>query len=254
MLLSCRAVLFDCDGVLVDSAASVRAAWARWAQKLGLDAEEVYRLVHGRRSEDTVALLVPEARRAEEVARIDRLEIEDAPSVRAVKGARDLVASIPEDRWAVVTSGRRELALARLAAAGLPAPRVMVSAEDVVMGKPDPEGYKAAALRMGLATSATVVVEDSVAGAKAARAAGAKAVVGVGDEVGEAGADVVVKDLSWLRWTGTGLEVHQGARSDDGRSPAGHEGPLGRRDLLVAERLAPKEGAAEGQEAPGLER
>lgn len=235
MFLSCRAVLFDCDGVLVDSAASVTRAWSRWAHELGLDAGEVCRLVHGRRSEDTVALLVPKARRAEEVARIDRFEIEDAPSVSAVNGARDLVVSMPEEQWAVVTSGRRELALARLGAAGLPVPRVMVSADDVVMGKPDPEGYKAAALRLGLATSAAVVVEDSVAGVEAARAAGAKAVVGVGDEVGEAGADVVVDDLTWLRWAGTGLEVYQGAARDDGRSPAGREEPLGGRDFLVAE-------------------
>ncbi|MGH8860673.1 MAG: HAD family hydrolase, partial [Jatrophihabitantaceae bacterium] len=117
-LLRCAAVLFDCDGVLVDSDDSVRAAWTRWARDLSLDPDVVTNLVHGRRSADTVAQLVPAGARDAAAALIDRYELEDAAAVTAIPGAADLARSVP--RWAVVTSGRRELALARLAAAGLP--------------------------------------------------------------------------------------------------------------------------------------
>jgi len=206
-VLNCKGVLFDCDGVLVDSEASVTSAWERWAHNLHLDPEEVRRLVVGRRSADTVALVVPEGRQAEALACIDRYEVEDAMSVSPVAGALTLVASIPGDSWAVVTSGRKELARARLRAAGLPFPGVLIAADDVAVGKPHPEGYKTAAKRLGLRTLDTVVVEDAPIGVRAARAAGAGAVVGVGRRVASAGADVVVEDLTSLLWTSQGLEV-----------------------------------------------
>lgn len=205
--IACRAVLFDCDGVLVDSEASVSAAWGRWAGRLGLDAATVLGLVHGRRSADTVAMLVPEARREEELACIDRYELEDAGSVRPVAGAGALLRAVPSGKWAVVTSGRAELALARLRAAGLPEPAVLVSADDVRLGKPDPEGYALAAGRLGVPTGDTAVVEDAPVGVQAARAAGAGAVIGVGERAAGAGADVVVADLRWLRWRAGGLLV-----------------------------------------------
>ncbi len=206
-LLKCRALLFDCDGVLVDSMGSVTAAWTRWAVELGLDPGAVNSLVHGRRSVDTVAMVVPEEHRAERLARIDRYEIEDAATVRAIPGAAALLASLPADRWAVVTSGRADLALARLRAAGLPRPDALVTADDVAQGKPDPEGYRTAAARLGVPPAGTVVIEDMPVGMTAARAAGAGAVVGVGEKALVGGADVVVPDLRWLRWTGEGLEV-----------------------------------------------
>jgi sugar-phosphatase len=207
--IRCRGVLFDCDGVLVDSDASVASAWRRWARGLGLDAGMVQRLVHGRRSADTVAMLVPEERRREELARIDRYEVEDAGSVRPVNGALALVESIPVSQWAVVTSGRAELALARLRAARLPFPAVLVSADDVRQGKPDPEGYKLAADNLGLSPGEVVVLEDAPVGIQAARAAGVGAVVGVGDRAVAAGADLVVPDLRPLRWEGDRLEVSE---------------------------------------------
>jgi sugar-phosphatase len=205
--LKCRGLLFDCDGVLVDSMASVTAAWTRWAVELGLEPAAVNSLVHGRRSVDTVAMVVPEEHRAERLARIDRYEIEDAASVRAIPGAAALLASLPADRWAVVTSGRTDLALARLRAAGLPCPNALVTADDVAQGKPDPEGYRTAAERLGVPPAGTVVIEDMPVGIRAARAAGAGAVVGVGEKAVGGGADVVVPDLRSLRWTGEGLEV-----------------------------------------------
>jgi sugar-phosphatase len=206
-VLKCQVVLFDCDGVLVDSDASVILAWSRWARSLGLEPHVVNGLVHGRRSTETVTLLIPKARRVEELARIDRYEVEDSASVRAIAGAYALLESIPHHRWAVVTSGRRELASARLCAAQLPIPAVLVTAEDVARGKPDPEGDRIAAERLGHATNDAVVIEDAPIGVQAARAAGAGAILGVGKRVADAGADLVVPDLRSLRWTGDGLEV-----------------------------------------------
>ncbi|MGH9104601.1 MAG: HAD-IA family hydrolase [Acidimicrobiales bacterium] len=205
--ICCQAALFDCDGVLVDSNASVMAAWARWARQVGLDPAKVCSLVHGRRSADTVELLVPERRRAEELARIDGYELEDAAGVRAVAGAVALLGRLPRERWAVVTSGRAVLARARLQAAGLPCPEVLVAAEDVAAGKPDPAGYRMAAARLGVSTAAAVVLEDAPAGVEAARAAGAGSVIGVGERVVAVGVDIWVPDLTALRWAGEGLEL-----------------------------------------------
>lgn len=200
-LLRCTAILFDCDGVLVDSDASVYSAWRRWAVEQSLDPDEVSLVVHGRRSSDTIAALLPPERRAEAAALIDRFELEDAASVTAVAGAADLVAAVPQ--WAVVTSGTLELATARLSAARLPIPSVFITAGDVRRGKPDPEGYLAAARGLGVAPAQTVVLEDAAAGIAAARAAGVHAVVGVGRPGLDADAHVI--DLTELRWTGDGL-------------------------------------------------
>jgi sugar-phosphatase len=203
-LLACEAVLFDCDGVLVDSDASVLSAWSRWARDHALDPHEVTAMVHGRRSADTVALLVAEAERAAALARIDRYEVEDAAGVAAIAGALDLLRSVP--RWAVVTSGTRALATARLAAAGLPLPSVLVTADDVRRGKPHPEGYLAAARGLGVDPARTVVLEDAQAGIDAARAAGVAAVVAVGARA-ELTGDARVSDLTALCWTGSGLRI-----------------------------------------------
>lgn len=206
-VLRCHAVLFDCDGVLVDSDASVISAWSRWARSLGLEPDVVNSLVHGRRSTETVTLLIPKARRVEELARIDRYEVEDSASVRAIAGAHALLESIPRHRWAVVTSGRRELASTRLCAAQLPFPAILVTAEDVTHGKPDPEGYRIAAERLGHSTNNAVVIEDAPVGIQAAKAAGAGAIIGVGKRAADAGANLLVPDLRSLRWTGDGLQV-----------------------------------------------
>ncbi len=210
MTLACHAVLFDCDGVLVDSDASVVAAWSRWAVDLGLEPGHVTGMVHGRRSVDTVTLLVPGDGRDDALARIDRYEVEYARAVTPIAGARDLLAMMPVGSWAAVTSGTRALAGARLAAAGLPAPDVLVTADDVARGKPDPEGYLAAAARLGVAPHDAIVLEDAPAGIAAARAAGVAAVVGVGGRGLDQEADVVVADLRSLRWTGSGLVVSGG--------------------------------------------
>jgi sugar-phosphatase len=200
------AVLFDCDGVLVDSDASVVLSWSRWARRHGLDPGEVTGLVHGRRSADTVALLVAEVGRADALAMIDRFEVEDAATVTACPGAAALLAHLPATAWAVVTSGVRALAEARLAAAGLPRPAVLVTADDVAEGKPAPEGYRNAAALLGVPVADCVVLEDSTAGVAAGRAAGAR-VVGVSSRALGADADLVIRDLREVRFDGTALHV-----------------------------------------------
>lgn len=204
--VNCAGILFDCDGVLVDSDASVVTAWSRWARDLGLDPAMVTSVVHGRRSADTVAALVRRDDRPAALERIDRYEVEDATAVTAIPGAVDLLATLPENSWAVVTSGTHDLATARLRAAGLGVPSVLITADDVVRGKPDPEGYVSAANRLGLKPADTVVLEDASSGVAAARAAGVGAVIGVGHRTG-LDVDLRVRDLTELCWTGYGLTV-----------------------------------------------
>jgi sugar-phosphatase len=207
ILLQGTAVLFDCDGVLVDSDLSVDRAWTRWAQRYGLDPEHVVAMVHGRRTADTVALLIDAADRAEALAAIDAYELEDAAAATGIGGARDLVASIAPDVWAVVTSGTNALARARLGAAGITPPPVVIAAEDVSRGKPAPDPYLAAAGALGVSPADSIVVEDSDSGVESARLAGVAAVLGVGTRALETDADVVVADLRAVAWSAEGLVV-----------------------------------------------
>ncbi len=198
--IPCQGLLFDNDGVLVDSDHGVEQAWSQWARDHGLPPQQVTAMVHGRRSADTVALLVTDPKgRPAALAAIDRLEVEAAATTTALSGARDFLAGLPRERWAVVTSGVTALAKARLAAAGLPTPPVLITADDVSHGKPAPDGYRTAAQRLGLAPTRTVVFEDSTAGAKAGAAAGAT-VIGVGQRALATDATVVVRDLRGLTW------------------------------------------------------
>lgn len=207
MRIPCEGLLFDNDGVLVDSDQGVRTAWGRWARVRGLPEDEVTAMVHGRRSADTVALLVADpAERPAALAEIDRLEVEAAAGTVALPGASSLLKALPEDVWAVVTSGVGPLARARLDAAGLPLPAVLVTAGDVARGKPAPDGYLAAAARLGVEPARAVVLEDSAAGAEAGAAAGAY-VVGVGERGLATDADVVVRDLRGLVWRDGGLDL-----------------------------------------------
>jgi sugar-phosphatase len=212
LFLPADAIVFDSDGVLVDSDASVDRAWRRWSAARGLDAEHVIDVAHGHRSRETVDRFVAEADRPAAQEEIDRLELEDAATVTAVPGALALVRSIPAGRWAVVTSGVRVLAMARLDAAGMPLPEVVITADDVVHGKPDPEGYAAAMRRLGVDPARTIVLEDAPGGVRAALAAGAGAVVGVGMRAVATPAVAVVRDLRALAWDGVGLRVDPEAR------------------------------------------
>ncbi|NIH69779.1 HAD-IA family hydrolase [Modestobacter marinus] len=204
LLLEARGLLFDNDGVLVDSEPSVVRSWSRWAVDSGLDPAEVLAAVPGRRAADTVAVFV----KPEDVARstelITRYELEDVAGTVAVPGVRDLVAQLGDVPWAVVTSGVRELATARLRAAGVPVPEVVVTAEDVVEGKPHPEPYLTGAGRLGVPPGDLIVLEDSPSGVSAGLAAGAT-VLGIGRTALDSDAPAVVRDLTGARWTPGGL-------------------------------------------------
>jgi sugar-phosphatase len=155
-------------------------------------------------------MLVEPHARTEALATIDAYEIEDVDKVTAVPGALELIMTMPTAVWAVVTSGTTPLATARLNAAGLRVPPVLVTADDVENGKPAPDGYLAAAAALGLRPQVTVVIEDSGSGVESARAAGVAAVVGVGDRALETDADIVVPDLRALSWNGTGIAARTG--------------------------------------------
>ena len=171
MHVICAAALFDCDGVLVDSDASIRRSFVRWATPHGIDGNALFEASRGRRSVDSIGAAAPHLDYELEEKRFEELELDDAPTVSALPGARE-ICSMPDLRWAVVTSGVRRLASARLAAAAIEPPPVVVAGDDLTFGKPHPEGYLLAAERLGVAPECCVVVEDADAGIAAGLAAG----------------------------------------------------------------------------------
>jgi mannitol-1-/sugar-/sorbitol-6-phosphatase len=136
----CDAVLFDLDGILVDSAACVERHWRRWATEHGLDSEAVMRFAHGRPTVETIRLVAPHLPAEMEAARLDAGEAFDTDGVVPIVGATQLVHSLPAEAWAIVTSGTRDTALTRLRHTGIPVPAVLITANDVKLGKPNPEG------------------------------------------------------------------------------------------------------------------
>jgi HAD superfamily hydrolase (TIGR01509 family) len=206
LLLPARGLLFDNDGVIVDSEAGVVRSWTRWAVEHGFDPAEVMAVVPGRRAADTVALFAAPGDVERSVALVNRYELEDVAGTVAIPGVLDLVAQLDGVPWAVVTSGVRDLAAARLAAAGVPVPAVLVTAEDVTAGKPDPQPYLTGADRLGVAPGELVVLEDSPSGVSAGLAAGCT-VLGIGPDALGTDATAVVRDLTGARWTGAGLEL-----------------------------------------------
>ncbi|MGL5922635.1 HAD family hydrolase [Chroococcidiopsis sp.] len=168
----CEAVLFDLDGVLVNSNVAVEGHWRRWAQQHGLDAEAILKISHGRPAIDTIREVAPHSIAEEEGRAFLQREAEDLAGVVEVEGVANLLNSLPERQWAIVTSGTQAIATNRLRHVGLSVPKVMITTDDISRGKPDPEGYLKAASRLGVAPERCLVVEDAVAGVKAARAAG----------------------------------------------------------------------------------
>ncbi len=173
MRISVDAVLFDIDGTLVDSTGAVERTWRQWGEAHGIDPDEILAVSHGRRSEDTLAMFLPEDRVAEAAAELEELELADLAGVTALPATAELLSALPAERWAAVTSGGRLLMRTRLEAAGLSVPDVLVTAEDVTVGKPDPQGYLRAAAELGVDPARCLVVEDAPAGVAAGLAAGA---------------------------------------------------------------------------------
>jgi HAD superfamily hydrolase (TIGR01509 family) len=201
-----RAVLSDLDGVLVDSGAQIEATWRAFSERHGLDAEQVLEESHGRRTVDLIRRVAPQLDADVEAAELEREDAASADDVRALPGARELVESVPSDRFAIVTSGTRAVAVARLRAAGIPIPDVLVTAEQVEDGKPNPAGYLRAAELLGVDPADALVLEDAPAGVEAGLAAGMTviAVVTVGDASSVGNAHGCVPDLRALLPSGNG--------------------------------------------------
>ncbi|MER2194982.1 HAD-IA family hydrolase [Methylobacterium brachiatum] len=172
------AFLFDMDGTIISSIASAERAWTRWAQSHGLDVARFLPTIHGVRSVDTIRRLgLPGVDPEAEAAAITQAEIEDVGDIAEIPGARAFLQALPPERWAIVTSAPRELALRRLDAAGMPVPALLVAAEDIDRGKPAPDCFLLAAERLGVAAADCLVFEDAPAGIQAGAAAGATVVV-----------------------------------------------------------------------------
>jgi sugar-phosphatase len=174
--IRCSALLFDLDGVLIDSTPAVARVWRRWAAEHGFDPETVVHKAHGRPSQTTIRELLPNSDIELENREVERREIADLDGVVLLPGARELLNSLPPDRWTIATSCTRALAEVRLRAAGLPVPKTMITSSDVKIGKPDPEPYVKAAAKLGFAASDCIVVEDAAAGVRAGKAAGARVI------------------------------------------------------------------------------
>lgn len=172
MPLSANAILFDLDGVLADSTRSVVRAWSAWARRVGLEPEELLPKVHGRRAIETIRAARPDLDAEAELATLVAAETTDNDDTQEIPGARALVSMLPPDAWAIVTSGLRPVATARLVAARVPLPRIMITAESIERGKPDPDCYLKGAEALGVDPRDCIVVEDAPIGAAAARAAG----------------------------------------------------------------------------------
>jgi sugar-phosphatase len=168
----CEAILFDLDGVLVDSARPVERVWRVWAERHGLDTARVVEIAHGRRAIETIRLFTPRLDAEAEAKKLEQAEIEDTVGLKKADGAAALLAALPSGSWAVVTSGTRSLATSRLRHTGLPIPQVLVAAEDIEKGKPDPECYLKVTQLLGASAELCVVIEDTPAGIQAARSAG----------------------------------------------------------------------------------
>jgi sugar-phosphatase len=200
-VISCDAMLFDLDGVLVDSTEVVERTWRRWAALHDLDPSHVIRSAHGRRTIETVRLLAPHLTADDEVAALAASESTETDGLYEVPGARELLESLPPRSWAVVTSGIRPVAELRLRHTRLPTPPVLVTADQVRHGKPHPESFLTAAVRLGVDPARCIVVEDTPPGIEAARAGGMRVVAIASTYQAEAlaAADVVVAALSSLR-------------------------------------------------------
>lgn len=165
-------LLFDLDGVLVDSHVAVERAWSGWARSVGLDPADVMPRIQGRRTLDSVRALAPERDPYVEAGRMEEAEVADTEGLSPFPGARELLESLEPGRFNVVTSGTLLLASTRLRAVGLEPPPTIVTADDVERGKPDPQGYLLGAERLGADPAECVVVEDAPAGVAAGKAAG----------------------------------------------------------------------------------
>ena len=217
LIVETQGLLFDMDGVLISSIASVNRCWRRWAAHYGVADAENVTITHGTRATDIMLDIRPDFTAADlkqGLRLIEDMEIADVADLEVLPGVRELLASLPPERWTIVTSATRRLLLGRLNAAGLPAPARLVAADDVANGKPHPEPYQRGAALLGFAPSDCIVLEDAPSGVGSGVAAGSR-VLGVlgthrAEELYSAGATWVARSLENVRVTSSkaGLQLH----------------------------------------------
>jgi len=188
-----KGILFDMDGVLVSSIGSVVRCWRRWAKMYEIPDADTYEVPHGMRAIDIVKSLRPDIDPEEGLRVIEDMEIEDTADLIVLPGVKDLLKSLPVERWAIVTSATKRLMLGRLKVAGLPVPERIISADMVERGKPDPEPYRRGAALLGFRADECIVVEDAPSGVGAGKAAGCRVLGVLGTH-----SDEELKDADWI--------------------------------------------------------
>lgn len=203
MTVECKGLLFDMDGVLISSIASVNRCWTRWAEHYGVPNAEHLQIAHGTRAVEIMKAFRPdfsEQQLVDGLRLIEDMEIADVGDLEVLPGVRTLLESLPADRWTIVTSATRRLMLGRLKAADLPFPAELITGDDVVQGKPHPEPYRKGARVLGLAPEQCVVVEDAPTGVGSGKAAGSRVLGVLGthseSELLAAGAEWVVRSMA----------------------------------------------------------
>jgi sugar-phosphatase len=201
--IRCKGILFDMDGILISSIASVDRSWTKWALLRGVDPKLALSIAHGCRAIDTLERLRPDLDAEQELKFLEDTEMGDNDGVRVLPGVPELLAALPLDCWTVVTSATERLARVRLAVGGIPVPERLVTADQVTKGKPHPEPFLAGAALLGLKPEECVVFEDSDSGTKAGRAAGCTVVATTFSHSVESldAAHYLVEDLSGMRVT-----------------------------------------------------
>ncbi|SFS08957.1 sugar-phosphatase [Granulicella pectinivorans] len=203
MIVETQGILFDNDGVLISSIGSVVRSWRKWAAMYDVPNADGYEVPHGVRAMDVIKALRPDIDAAAGLKVIEDIELEDVADLEVLPGVRALLASLPADRWAIVTSGTRRLIEGRLKVAQLPLPERLITADDVVNGKPDPEPYRKGAALLGFASADCIVVEDAPSGVGAGIAAGSRVLAVLGTHSAEelSAATWVVRSLADVRVT-----------------------------------------------------
>ena len=206
MIVETQGLLFDMDGVLVSSIGSANRCWSQWARHYGIPGWEKYTIPHGVRAVDIILSLRPDftaEEAAEGLRRIEDMEIADTAGLKVLAGVTELLGAMPAERWTIVTSATRRLLLGRLKSAGLPYPDELITADDVVHGKPHPEPYQKGAAMLGFSSGECVVVEDAPSGVGAGVAAGSQVMGVLGTheaaDLYAAGAEWVVESLSGVK-------------------------------------------------------
>lgn len=200
LTLNCQAILFDLDGTLIDSAVRIERLWQEWGAQHGIAPQFLMQVMHGRRAGETISIVAPHLSLKDELDALESIEIADMNGVRLYPSTADLLSRLSSKQWAIVTSGTLRVASARMKHVGLPIPDIFITADDVLAGKPAPDGYLLAAKRLGVNPADCVVVEDAPAGIQAGKAAGMKVIAVAStlakDALGQA--DAVVQHLAEL--------------------------------------------------------